>query len=218
MKYNLGSFGGKIFNYPLTQLIVITSGFIAPHYGYAQGCHIPATMCEVQKAISEALSPVPPQATPAVVSLGVQSLSSIAPTGGSGAQKYVYKVTNTIIGTASNISSALSITCTAFPQYMIYNGAIQAASSAIAATFTTTTPGTTCPEGTLSCGSNPTTTISLPATGLFTTTTDTNYTTAFTSTNTGWFAYVTGYYQCTYTDPNVLTTVNIVVPWGGGGA
>jgi hypothetical protein len=195
--------------------VAMLAAALAPAAYSGGGCRVAANMCEVRKAIDDAkLAPPPTAPTPAVVSLAVISVTNLVPTAGIAPQTYHYTVTNTIKGSAANISSALDVVCTPTPLYYIYTGGASAsASTATLATFATTTPGTTCPLGTPSCSAPADITISLPTTGT-NSVTDTNYNTAFTSTNTGWDAYVTGSYSCTYTDPNLGFSVTQIVPWG----
>ena len=207
----------------LSRFVVITAGFIIPQYVFAEVCHVAATMCDVKKAISTALStfsPVPPQPALASVNLAVQTISNLVPaTTGFGPLTYNYNIVNTIMGSVTGASADVVVSCTPNPTFKIYNGTTQHLSAATTTTFDTTTPGTTCPFGTASCGSPAAITFTLLASGaVHAPVTDTNYdATTFTSLNTGWYAYATGYYDCSYTDPNIAgTTVHLIVPFGGG--
>lgn len=209
---------GRLCNSMCLASVTVLTVALAPTAYSSGACRVAATMCEVQKAIDEAkLAPPPTAPTPAVVSLAVTSVPSLVPSSGVAPQTYHYTIANTISGSAANISSALNVTCTPTPLYYIYTGGTSASgSTASLATFATTTPGTTCPLGTASCGTPINISILLPATGAVTTAIDTNYNTSFVSLNTGWSAYVTGSYSCTYTDPNLGYSVTKIVPWGQG--
>jgi hypothetical protein len=195
--------------------VAVLAATLAPAAFSGGDCLMAANMCEVHKAIDEAkLAPSPTSPYPAVVSLAVTSVTSLVPNAGTAPQPYHYTVTNTINGSAANISAPLSVVCTPTPLYYIYTGgAVASGATASLATFNTTTPGTTCPLGTATCGTPANITISLPITGTASVT-DTNYNTEFTSSNNGWDAYVTGSYSCTYTDPNIGFSVTQIVPWG----
>lgn len=195
---------------------VIAAGILTPFSIHAESCRTPASMCDVNQAINDAkLAPPPAAAAPAEISLSVTSVSSIIPSPGTAPKSYRYTITNTISGSAANTSAPLAVTCTPAPLYYIYTGGSSASGSAAAlATFTTTTPGTTCPLGTLNCGTPANIVLTLPASGAVTTAIDTNYNTQFTSSNTGWMAYVTGSYNCSYTDPNLGYAVTRIIPWG----
>lgn len=201
-------------------LVIITGGFVVTHCVHASNCRVPATLCEVQTAISEAtshFSPVPPSPTLAGVSIAVTSETSLVPSVGIGPVTYNYTVTNTLRAVGANFTASFNISCLPSPSYQIYSGgAASSGSSAIAATFDTTTPGTTCPLGTASCDTPTAITLTMATANTVVTATDTNYNQVFTSTNTGWSAYVTGYYTCTYTDPNLSTAATVIVPWGQG--
>ncbi len=200
--------------------LMVTGGLIVPHGVHSSNCHTPVTMCEVQAAISEALSrfaPSPASPNWAQISMGVNSITNIIPSPILiGIPTYNYTVTNTIIGIGSNFVGSIVITCTPVPTYRIYNGAAYSSSSAVAATFATGNPGVSCPLGTASCGTPANITLTLTTANAPVTVIDTNYNKNFTSTNTGWNAYVTGYYRCSYTDPNLGILVSTIVPWGQG--
>lgn len=176
----------------------------------AAPCRVAATMCEVQKAIDEAkLAPTPDSGSSATMSVIVTMQATFQPNASTNATAYsVIGMQPRIYAYISNNTNSLaSISCTPSASFFLYQGTTL--SNAVSTAVTPVpVPGTS--AVTVAVCTDPG-----PCTGTLDAT-NFNTTMVLTRTVAGttrvYDTYLTGFYDCTYSDPNTANTVHILAP------
>lgn len=175
---------------------------------FAAPCRVAATMCEVQKAIDEAkLAPTPSEPSGTTMSVIVTMQVTFQPNKSSGATSYsVIGMQPRIYAYMSNNTNSLAnISCTPSASFFLYQGT--ALNNAVSTAVTPSpAPGTTAVTVAVCTDPGPCTG-TLDATN-FNTTMVLNRTA--TGTTRVYDAYLNGFYDCTYADPNTSNTVHIL--------
>ena len=188
--------------------------FLSPQV-FSGSCRVAATMCEVQKAIEEAkLAPTPDAGSGATVAVTVTNEATFSPNLNVNARFYRITITPTVYAVITNSENPAPATISCTPIVTFYQYVGTNLSNAVSTAVTTYQTGQALPTlgpltvsvcTALPCVGTPDNTnfgTSLPSGGI--------WPTAQVGTNRVYDAYLTGTYQCTYTDPNTGGTVDVI--------